>query len=182
MDIKNARFKLELVDKQLKFFFMKRMKIINLIKEIKMKNKINIYDKKREKILSSKLMSKLSYPFNILYQDFLNNIFKISKLYQLINKNINIDSKFSKIVYINKSIKNNLLKKKVYIKVKTFILLINYISKDDDSIGIINYSIINYININEFIQIIINKKLVINILNKNNNNFLLIKRKNKNDI
>lgn len=82
MNINKLRSRIDGIDKKISKHFQKRMDYIKLISNYKIKNKLNIFDDKREK----NLIDKISQTSKDKYKDYIKSLFKIimeiSKSYQ----------------------------------------------------------------------------------------------------
>ncbi|MDY6062361.1 MAG: chorismate mutase [Erysipelotrichaceae bacterium] len=87
MNIKELRSEIDLIDKELKTLFIKRMSVVSRVIEYKKLHDMNVYDPKREQEMFEGLSSDLKEPLKTYYLAFLKNYVNISKDYQNHEKN-----------------------------------------------------------------------------------------------
>lgn len=81
--LENARLTIEEIDKQFTELFEKRFKAVKDVIEYKKENNIPIFDEKREAYLMTKNLGYIKNDsLKKYYEDFLLNMFRISKEYQ----------------------------------------------------------------------------------------------------
>ncbi|MCI6273015.1 MAG: chorismate mutase [Erysipelotrichaceae bacterium] len=81
--LENARLTIEEIDKQFTELFEKRFEAVKDVIEYKKENNIPIFDEKREAYLLAKNLGYIKNDsLKKYYEDFLLNMFRISKEYQ----------------------------------------------------------------------------------------------------
>lgn len=83
-DIKELRQEIDLIDKQMKVLFFKRMETAHQIGEYKKENNLPIFDPKREEEIINKIKEDNDIDSSLLplYIEFVKSIMNISKDYQ----------------------------------------------------------------------------------------------------
>ena len=81
-NLENLRAEVDLIDEELNKLFIKRLEVVEQIREEKKLKKIDVLDKNREDIIFVKLKSKTPEEYFKYSKDLFQNILRISKQFQ----------------------------------------------------------------------------------------------------